>query len=257
MNRSASSKSVGRSGSHKSDKAETILSGALEVFTTYGYAAASMDRIAAAAGVSKPTLYSYFQDKEGLFVALVKQLMKNSEQLLFRLPDNPEMLASPAKVLHQMATSVLNEASQNQSILTLMRLVIGESGKFPELAQTFIREAHKPLLENLAHYLAAQSQLQFPDPMVAARIFAGSLIHYLIVQEMLHGRDIIPLERDRMVNGLVDLMVAAGSTSVPSTFVGQSSQKPVEQPSNQKSGKAGVILSGAFQVFTTYGYAAA
>ena len=54
--------------SGKADKEELILQGALQVFMTQGYTAASMDRIAAAAGVSKSTLYSYFRDKEGLFV---------------------------------------------------------------------------------------------------------------------------------------------------------------------------------------------
>ncbi|MBE9202404.1 TetR/AcrR family transcriptional regulator [Synechocystis salina LEGE 06099] len=71
------------------DKAEQILDGALKIFTTQGYAAASMDRIAKAAGVSKPTLYSYFQDKEGLFMALVRHLTQSCDPLFPHRPRSP------------------------------------------------------------------------------------------------------------------------------------------------------------------------
>ena len=116
------------------------MAGALQVFTTYGYAAASMDRIASTAGVSKPTLYRYFQDKEGLFIALIQHLTQNNRQMLFNLPTEPDLQNPPDQVLRQLATSVLDEFSRNQPLSTLMRLIIGESERFPELAQTFVRE---------------------------------------------------------------------------------------------------------------------
>ena len=48
--------------------------------------------------------------------------------------------------------------------------------------------------------------------MVTARIFIGSVVHYLIVQKVLHGSEILPLERDRMVNGLIALITAQDTT---------------------------------------------
>jgi AcrR family transcriptional regulator len=196
-----------KSNKDKSDKARAILAGALQVFTTQGYAAASMDRLAAAAGVSKPTLYSYFQDKEGLFIALIEQLTQKNDRLL-NLQDAERLPASPSDVLYHFATSVLEEFAGNQRLLTLMRLIIGESERFPELAQTFVRQIQRPLIETLSHYLASQPQLKLPDPTVAARVFVGSLMHYLIIQKLLHGSEIMPLERDRMLNGLIYLITA-------------------------------------------------
>ncbi|MGB3692583.1 MAG: TetR/AcrR family transcriptional regulator [Spirulinaceae cyanobacterium] len=208
MNRSSKKTSSKQPSKNKSDKGQAILAGALQVFTKHGYAAASMDRIASAAGVSKPTLYSYFQDKEGLFVTLMRQLTQKSNQIVFSLQTNIDVQTPPEEVLNQIATSVLEEFSHNQQLLTLMRLIIGESERFPELARTFMLEIEKPLLEQLSFYLASQPQLKLSDPMVAARIFAGSIVHYLIVQNILHGKDILPLERDRMVKGLVSLITA-------------------------------------------------
>ncbi|MEQ8383770.1 MAG: TetR/AcrR family transcriptional regulator [Coleofasciculus sp. A1-SPW-01] len=208
VNRSTQPKSSNPSNPEKPDKAQAILAGALQVFTKHGYTAASMDRIASAAGVSKPTLYNYFQDKQGLFVALIHQLTQNNSQLILNLPTEPDLQTPPEQVLRQMAMAVLDEFANNPALLTLMRLIIGESERFPELAQTHVREIIKPLMERLSLYLASQPQLNLPDPVVAARIFTGSLVHYLIIQNVMHGSDILPLERDRMVNGLIQLLTA-------------------------------------------------
>ncbi|MEL6248602.1 MAG: TetR/AcrR family transcriptional regulator [Cyanobacteria bacterium J06626_23] len=207
----SSGKSTGRLDNP--DKAKQILAGALEVFTTQGYAAASMTRIAAAAGVSKPTLYSYFDDKAGLFVALIQSLTLKSGRLLFESPKGPDLALPPDQVLRQMMTSILRESSQNQHFMTLMRLIIGESEQFPELAQTFVREVSKPMLEKLAQYLDAHPQLNFPDPMVTARVIAGAIVHYMITQDMMQGKEIMPMDCDRMVDGLIDLVMAAGQRS--------------------------------------------
>jgi len=190
------------------DKAVAILAGALEVFSTQGYAAASMDRIAKAAKVSKPTLYKYFQDKEGLFVALVQQLTHRNRRQLPQLLDSAEAQQSPEKVLRKIATHVIEDFSHDQALMRLMRLIIGESERFPHLAQAFVREIQKPMLENFARYFASQPQLQLADPMVAARVFVGAVVHYLIVQNVLQGSEILPLERDRMVDGLIDILTA-------------------------------------------------
>jgi AcrR family transcriptional regulator len=184
------------------DKAAAILAGAMQEFMNCGYAAASMDRIAVAAGVSKPTLYSYFQGKEGLFTALIQQ-MSQSDRLL----DEERFLQHPIREsLKIMAIDFLDNFSGEQPLLTLFRLIIGESGRFPDLAQTFVSNFEKPTLEKLSYLLAHHPGLQVADPEITARFFIGSIMHYGIVQEILNGREILPLERDRFVDGLIDLI---------------------------------------------------
>ena len=61
-------------------KAALILQGAMQEFLARGYSAASMDRVAAAAGVSKATVYSHFGDKETLFKELVAQMAQKKMQ---------------------------------------------------------------------------------------------------------------------------------------------------------------------------------
>jgi AcrR family transcriptional regulator len=194
------------------NKAEAILSGAMQEFMTCGYAAASMDRIAVAAGVSKPTLYSYFQGKEGLFTALIQQ-MSQSDRVL----DEARFLQNPIDdSLKLMAIDLLGKLSGEQPLLTLLRLIIGESGRFPELAQTFVRNFEKPNLDKLRDLLTQHPDLNLADPEITARLFVGSIVHYSIVQEMLHGREILPLEPDRFVDGLIDLIVIEHGSPITS-----------------------------------------
>jgi AcrR family transcriptional regulator len=191
------------------EKAEAILAGAMQEFMACGYAAASMDRIAVAAGVSKPTLYSYFQGKEGLFAALIQQVSQSD-----RLLDEGRFLQLPIRdSLRQLAMGFLlgssGGPSEEQPLLTLFRLIIGESGRFPDLAQTFVRNFEKPTLEQFSYLFEHHRDLNVADPEITARFFVGSIMHYIIVQEVLHGRDIMPLEPDRFVDGLIDLVVGA------------------------------------------------
>ncbi|NJN32249.1 MAG: hypothetical protein HC824_18880 [Synechococcales cyanobacterium RM1_1_8] len=65
----------------------------------------------------------------------------------------------------------------------------------------------KPGLGQITNYLASQPQLKIKDPEAVGRIFIGAIIHYSMVQENLGGKELIPLERDRLVNSLVDLII--------------------------------------------------
>ena len=75
--------------SQSQEKVEAILQGAMQEFLTHGFAGTTMDKVTAAAGVSKTTVYSYFQDKEKLFIALIERLIKSHGVALNKL--NPEM----------------------------------------------------------------------------------------------------------------------------------------------------------------------
>jgi len=68
-----------------------IIEAAEEIFGERGYAAASMDDIAARAGVSKPLVYQYYGSKDGLFVACLSrlraQLVESVAEVVLRAPD--------------------------------------------------------------------------------------------------------------------------------------------------------------------------
>ncbi len=189
------------------EKAAAILSGGMQEFLAHGYAATSMDRVASAAGVSKATVYSHFQDKETLFIAIIEQLVRGKFQSIFDTTAE-ELRSEPRIFLREVANRVFDTAINEPQFLNFVRLVIGESGRFPELARAFVWNIEKTSFGTMHQYLASCPQLKLTDPEATARIFIGAIVHFLIVQEMLHGRDIVPMERDRIINTLVDSIVS-------------------------------------------------
>jgi len=190
------------------EKAEAILEGGMQEFLAHGYAATSMDRVAIAAGVSKATVYSHFQDKEGLFTALIQRLVEAKFHSIFAPVDDQVLQTAPEIVLQDLANRVLDVGMSEPQFLNFMRVILGESGRFPELARAFVRNIEQTNFKMLRQYFTSCHQLKLADPEATARIFIGSLVHFLIVQEMLHGKDIVPMERDRLIGNLVNLIVA-------------------------------------------------
>ena len=187
------------------EKTEAILRGAMQEFLEHGYAAARIDKIVAAAGVSKATVYRRFADKTALFTALIQRMAARTN--LFQQQDFPPLQEEPVVFLKGYATRMLDNIAQNSQDLTFFRIIIAESGRFPELAQAFVQNIEKPNLDFLTQYFAAHPKLQLADPEVAARTFIGTLIHFVIVQNLLHGGDILPMERDRLIDSLLDLII--------------------------------------------------
>ena len=130
-------------------KTTAILQGAIEEFLKHGYAATSMDKVAKAAGVSKATVYSHFGDKENLFNAVMQDLVKDKFQQVMGLSKPQSLEQDPQVVLSAMATRMLANAKSDRSFQDFMRIIIGESGRFPELAKAYVTNLAQPAIEAL------------------------------------------------------------------------------------------------------------
>ncbi|MBC7883558.1 MAG: TetR/AcrR family transcriptional regulator [Anaerolineae bacterium] len=190
------------------EKTEAILAGGMQEFLAHGYAATSMDRVAIAARVSKATVYSHFQDKESLFTALIRRLVEQRFRSLFNDAEAEVLHTPPEIVLRAFANRALDMGTQEPQFLNFMRIILGESGRFPQLARTFVSNVEQTSFKMLCQYFKECPYLKLADPEATARIFVGAIVHFLIVQEMLHGKDIVPMERDRLIDTLVNLIVA-------------------------------------------------
>jgi hypothetical protein len=58
----------------------------------------------------------------------------------------------------------------------------------------------------LAQLLQSHLQIHLSDPEATARVIVGTLVYYVMLQEMLHGGEIIPFQRDRLVDNLINLI---------------------------------------------------
>jgi TetR/AcrR family transcriptional regulator, regulator of autoinduction and epiphytic fitness len=193
--------------SKSEEKTAAILQGAMQEFLQHGYAATSMDRVAKTAGVSKATVYSHFGDKESLFNAVMQDLVKDKFQTAMGLEQPQSLTREPKIVLEEIATKILDNAKRDRTFQDFIRIVIGESGRFPELAKAYVNNLAKPAIETLTKYLKAHPQLELKDAEATVRIIMGSLIYFVMLQEMLYGKEIVPLESDRLIKTMTDLIV--------------------------------------------------
>ncbi|MBD0335053.1 MAG: TetR/AcrR family transcriptional regulator [Cyanobacteria bacterium Co-bin13] len=191
-----------------SSKAEQILAGAMAVFLTGGYAGTSMDRVAAEAGVSKHTIYSHFNDKEGLFNALIERLVLRRFHIEFgesvcELP----LDSSPEQVLHRLA-SILLKLREDPEYIAFFRLLIAESGRFPELAQLYYQKVIQEGNRVLSTYFRNHPDLDLDQLEARSHIFFGSLVCHILAQEVLHGKHLMPLPDDSLVDCLIKMVLS-------------------------------------------------
>ena len=187
-------------------KTEAILQGAIKEFLANGYAATSMDKVAKTAEVSKATIYSHFGDKESLFNAVIQDLVKDKFQTVMGLDSPQSWEQNPKIVLSQIANRVLTNAQSDRNFQNLVRIIIGESGRFPELAKAYVNYIVKPAIETLTKYFKTHPELKPEDPEATVRVMMGTLIYFVMLQEMMYGKDVIPLESERLIKTLTDLI---------------------------------------------------
>ncbi len=161
-----------------SARRERILERALDVFVAHGYVGTTTDQLAAAASVSKQTLYKEFGDKEGVFAALI--------QFACDRVDDPfaPLVARMATVDTADEGIELLSAQFTRSILSpyvqrLRRLVIAEAARFPHLGLLYWEGGFLRVVDSVARCLATLADrrlLDVPDPHLAAHHFAGLLL---------------------------------------------------------------------------------
>ena len=133
-------------------KRRQVLDGAREVFLADGFDGASMNDIARKAGVSKGTLYVYFNSKEELFAALIRDEKRaQAEQMCHSLPADGD----PRQTLAALGVRLMETMFQPSSIAHL-RTVVGVAAKFPAVGRAFYEAGPEFGMRKVSAYLDTQ-----------------------------------------------------------------------------------------------------
>lgn len=149
---------------------EELLAVARGVFLEKGYAAASMDRVAARAGISKASLYREHPSKASLYAAVVQDWVMRGRD--FMRPALERLIASTdtRRGLVELAET-MRAGILSAPVLQMRRLVTSEASTQPEVATAYLTDSWKVNIDKLAdalRYLAAQDQLRLSDSRLAA-----------------------------------------------------------------------------------------
>ncbi|MGV6888882.1 TetR/AcrR family transcriptional regulator [Rhodophyticola sp. SM2404] len=168
----------------KGRKYDQVVAGARDVFMREGYEGASVDVIARDAGVSKATLYSYFPDKQQLFMAVLQMecdLQRRAQMdIEFLQRDVPD-------ALHHLACSMM-QFLLSETGLAMFRVCVGEANRFPELGQAFYETGPLTAQRQVAEYLQTEKAAAFldiQDHMTAADTFMQLCRTDLMLQRLM------------------------------------------------------------------------
>jgi AcrR family transcriptional regulator len=152
---------------------EAILEAALEEFLAKGFAAARIEDVAARAGVAKGTVYIGFRDKAELFAQAIRAEMAPVAERMAALIADPD--SPPRQAIETMLLALGREA-QTTRRGDVVRLILAETIRFPELTQSYRDEVVRPMAARLVALmqrardrgdLRSAASAQFPQLLIA------------------------------------------------------------------------------------------
>jgi AcrR family transcriptional regulator len=200
----------GKSGAGQDPrKRQQILDGARRLFLAEGFDAVSMADIAREAGVSKGTLYVYFESKEELFAELVRIEKDKHFSPIFTLDPNDHDVEA---VLRRLGHGFCHFITLPHVVMG-KRTVIAIGTRMPELTENFFREGPARCRGKLCEYLDAQvaaGVLAIPDTSLAAAQFLD-LTQSTYGFRMLFGIGHAPRpeEAEKIIDSAVRMFMAA------------------------------------------------
>jgi AcrR family transcriptional regulator len=153
------------------ENAERILEEGWRLFQQKGYRGVSMDELCRRCGITKPTLYYYFQDKENLFVQVLQHRLRGFHSEAAR----PGTLAER---LQSVAASILESFQTEYSALLRDREHIKKPGNLKKIRDAFRGELFSPL-HDLMQAGVSSGQLAPEDPEALTLIFLGTVNNFI------------------------------------------------------------------------------
>jgi AcrR family transcriptional regulator len=131
----------------KAERPQEIIEAAFCEFSRNGYATTTLERIAERAGVTKGTIYVYFENKEHLFISMVREFTKAAHEKVQELYESHD--GSTAELLRMQFSFIYQHLVEDKRRREVVRMLIAESSRFPELADRYYDEILRPCLDML------------------------------------------------------------------------------------------------------------
>ena len=200
----------------KEERAPEILEAALACFSEKGFAATRMEDIARRAGISKGTIYLYFESKEAVFQALAQRVVGSRVAEIGALI---HAFDGPTPELVRLVLTRVGQIVSTGDIAVLPRMVIAEAGNFPELAEHWRREVVDrglALWENIVRRGQARGEFRTIKPAHAARLCIAPMIFVALWRSVFGRFDETPYDHQGLIEAHIDVLLRGLAVEQPS-----------------------------------------
>lgn len=206
MANEAQSKQEPRWSRRKDARPEEITAAALEVFVERGYAATRLEDVAARAGVSKGTLYLYFANKEELFKAVIR------EGLVSPLAEMKDFVAQyPGSTFELLRMLVMGwwEKIGATRLSGIPKLVLGESGNFPDIVRFYLAEVVEPghaAMTAIVNRGITRGEFRKVSPEDVALLIVAPLLQMMLWRSAFEPQSKQKIDTERYLEAHLDML---------------------------------------------------
>ncbi|MGO4194063.1 TetR/AcrR family transcriptional regulator [Rhizobium sp. YAF28] len=188
----------------KARRPAEILDAAFEEFVDSGYVATRVEDIASRVGVTKGTVYVYFETKEQLFEAMIGHI---SEPLEGLLASANELKGTATERLEKTIELIYDLVVRDRRLRELMRFIIAEGSRFPQIVDRHHEAFIDPLDWQMQSLIDDGVRLgEFRSaPAAFSDAVVAPAITFLFFKLLFDERR--PLDRDAYVKAHVDLVL--------------------------------------------------
>jgi TetR/AcrR family transcriptional repressor of mexJK operon len=195
-------------------KREQMRAAAQRLFLQRGFSDTSVDAIAAEAGVSKQTLYSYYANKEDLFADVLRQLtLDNPRNRLLTIESVPSLESREAlrDALTALAQEIVTVMMQPE-YLALLRIIVAEIPRFPQLGILFRKTVPEQSMASVAALLERAHEQGLTvaiDRDAAVLMFIGTLLTYALLHGLLIADETPHPPTSAQLAAIIDMFMRA------------------------------------------------
>jgi len=191
----------------RAERRQAILAAALKEFSARGFAAARLDDVAVAAGIAKGTIYLYFRDKEALFQDLIRSEMSPVVATL----ETALAVYLPVRAVAERAVELFVREIYGTNRKDIIRLIISEGPRFPQLADFYYREVLSRIIAAVRALLAralARGELRGDALIRFPQLLAAPGIVAIVWSGLFERHD--PLDVRALMRAHLDLLFGEG-----------------------------------------------
>jgi AcrR family transcriptional regulator len=196
----------GRWERRKEARPQELLAAALDLFVERGFAATRLDDVAAKAGVSKGTLYLYFTNKEDLFKAVIREhllpVLSEAEQTMAHFEGHSRDL------LRDLLLNWWKNVGETK-ISGITKLMLAESGNFPDVAQFYHDEVIKrgnAIFHRALERGMARGELRRLDPEQVTAVVVAPMIKLMLWKHSFSACAPDPFDPVEYLNTYIDIL---------------------------------------------------